>query len=157
MEPIIEFVFRHFLGNDFRRMERKHFFGRFEFENNFKNLALLNVNILFKKFIWACRNGKIIPTGEKSLSYIINKILFFSASPINFAEDGKCQKLILLFKKICAIPNRQETGTILNLLFILVTCWVCPLPAPMWGPPPSLPPPPPLPPAASTLPAPSCG
>ena len=74
VEPIIEFVFRHFLGDDNRRMERKHYFGGFEFENNF---ALLHVNILMKKFIWACRNGKIIPTAERCLSYIINKIRFF--------------------------------------------------------------------------------
>ena len=80
MEPIIEFVFRHFLGDDFRRMERKHYFGGFKFENNFKNFALLHVNILMKKFIWACRNGKIIPTAERCLSYIINKIRFFSIS-----------------------------------------------------------------------------
>ena len=54
VELIIEFVFRHFLGNDFGGIERKHFFGGFEFENNVKNLALLNDNIMFKKFIWAC-------------------------------------------------------------------------------------------------------
>ena len=137
-------------------MERKHFFGGFKFENNFKNLALVNVNLLLNKFIWACRNGKIIPTGERCLSYIINKIRFFSASPINFAEDGKSQELTLLFKIFFAIPNRQETRTILNLFLILVTCCVCPLPVVMWGPPPSPQPPPPLPPAASTLPTPNC-
>ena len=77
VEPVIELVFRHFLGDDYRRMERKHYFGGFEFENNFKNFALLHVNILTKKFIWNCRNGRVIPTAEGCLSYIINKIRFF--------------------------------------------------------------------------------
>ena len=63
----------------------------------------------------------------------------------------------MLFKIFFAIPNRQETRTILNLFLILVTCCVCPLPVMMWGPPPSPPPLPPLPPAASTLPTPNCG
>ena len=42
MEPIIEFVFRHFLGNDYGGMERKHIFGGFKFENNFKKVAIIN-------------------------------------------------------------------------------------------------------------------
>ena len=52
-------------------------------------------------------------------------------------------------------PNRQAPRKILNFLLFLVTCWVCPLPKMMWGPPPSPPPPLPLPPAASTLPTPN--
>ena len=107
-------------------MERKHYFGGFELENNFKNLT--------------CRNGKIIPREERCLSYIITKIHFFFSISKNFANDGKSQKLPLFFNKICTFPNRQEPRTILNLLLILVTCWVCLLPETMWGPPPSPPP-----------------
>ena len=58
VEPIIEFVYRHFLGDNFRQIERKHYFGGFEFENNFKNFALLHVNILMKNLFGPAKMGK---------------------------------------------------------------------------------------------------
>ena len=54
--------------------------------------------LIFIKYIWACRKGKILPTGKSCISYIINKIRFFSASPPIFVRDGKIQELTLLFK-----------------------------------------------------------
>ena len=125
VEPIIEFVYRHFLGDNFRLIERKHYFGGFEFENNSKDFALLHVNILMKKFIWACKNGKIIPTEERSYPTLLTKFVFFLASPKNSAKGGKSQKLTLFFNKIDTFPNRQAPRKILSFLLFLVTCWVC--------------------------------
>ena len=78
-------------------MERKHYFGGFEFENNFKNLALLHINILKKKFILACRNGKIIPTAERCLSYIINKICFFFSISKKFRKGWEKSEINIVF------------------------------------------------------------
>ena len=58
-------------------MERKNFFGGFEFENESKNFALLHVNILVKKYIWACKNCGSLPNGDSCMRYIKNKINFF--------------------------------------------------------------------------------
>ena len=78
-------------------MERKHYFGGFEFENNFKNFALFHVNILTKKFIWACRNGRIIPTAERCLSYIINKIHFFFSLSKKFRKGWEKSEINIAF------------------------------------------------------------
>ena len=131
-------------------MERKHFFRGFEFENNFKNFAMLNVNIIFKKYIWACRNGKILPLGESCLHYIIKKIRFFSAFPPIFVREGKIPELTLLFNNTFTILHRQDTQTLLKKFLFLVTCFVCLLSVVLWGPPPL---PPLLPLAASAHPA----
>ena len=68
-----------------------------DFENNFTSFAMLHVNILMKKFIWECRNGKIIPTEERCLSYIINKIRFFFSISKKFRKGWEKSEINIVF------------------------------------------------------------
>jgi hypothetical protein len=43
-------------------VSRNNFFIAFKLPNNFLNKALFVVTLLFKKFIWNCKQRKILPT-----------------------------------------------------------------------------------------------
>ena len=58
VEPIIQIFFREILANEFENMSRTDFFGGFSYDNSFKNTALDAINILFKQYIWKCKNIK---------------------------------------------------------------------------------------------------
>ena len=58
MEPIIQIFFREILANEFENMSRTDFFGGFSYDNSYKNTALDAINILFKQYIWKCKNIK---------------------------------------------------------------------------------------------------
>ena len=76
VEPIIQTFFREILNNDFQDMTRTDFFGGFSYENSFKNTALDAINILFRQYIWRCKNIKKLPNIKECRTTVLNNINF---------------------------------------------------------------------------------
>ena len=74
-EPVFNDVYTWVLGpDDFISMTRNNFFGRFKFECSKKNWGLDYVNLLFKKYVWNCKQRKSLPNTEYAKTYIKNGI-----------------------------------------------------------------------------------
>ena len=76
VEPVIENFFRETLTTDFQAMTRTDYFGGFSYDNKFKNSALDVINVIFKQYIWRCRNIKKLPEIGECRSTVLNNINF---------------------------------------------------------------------------------
>ena len=76
VEPIIKVFFREILNNDFQVMTRTDYFGGFNYENLFRNSTLDVVNILFKQYIWRCKNIKKLPNIDECRIFVLKNIEF---------------------------------------------------------------------------------
>ena len=86
VEPIIEIFFREIINNDFKEMTRTDFFGGFSYKNSFKNSALDVINILFKQYIWRCKNIKKLLSIKECRTTVINNIDFMMKISVKFRK-----------------------------------------------------------------------
>ena len=65
-------------------MTRTDFFGGFSYENSFKNTALDAINILFRQYIWRCKNIKKLPNIKECRTTVLNNIDFMMKISVKF-------------------------------------------------------------------------
>ena len=65
-------------------MTRTDYFGGFNYENLFGNSALDVVNILFKQYIWRCKNIKKLPNIDECRIFVLKNIEFMMKISVKF-------------------------------------------------------------------------
>ena len=65
-------------------MTKTDFFCGFSYENSFKNTALDVINILFRQYIWRCKNIKKLPNIKECRTTVLNNIDFMMKISVKF-------------------------------------------------------------------------
>lgn len=75
VEPVYAHVFTTLLGHDeLESFGRSKFFGTYGSEDTVLNSLVATICLMFKKYIWDCKQREILPTGINALWYIQNRI-----------------------------------------------------------------------------------
>ena len=97
VEPVIEFIFRNVLGQEYNQMSRSDFFGGFKFENTNKNSSLLAVNTLVKKNTWLCKNSKSLPSNDQGFQFLKDNLRFLIHTFSTFRRNWELSGIPLAF------------------------------------------------------------
>ena len=78
-------------------MTRTDFFGGFSYNNSFKNSALDVINILFKQYIWRCKNIKKLPIIKECRTTVLKNINFMMKISVKFRRTWENSGISIRF------------------------------------------------------------